>query len=142
MAQAIPSSASLPSDYALVARYAAARGEVPVHAHDQVEPATIDISSSPTAPRTHTNSSVRPVPVMAASQATVTGMKNYGQEWRIEERPEEGTNSPLPTENTPLIAPYSSDDKPEESEWWRELKILSTYTAPVFACVSHFTERI
>jgi hypothetical protein len=135
MAQAMPSSASLPSDYALISRYAAARGSPEASRAQNEEYGTGYTSSSLTAARTHTPSIGRPIPVMPAGQQdSEATKKSHEPEWRIA-LPEDEENSVLATETTPLIHSHGRDGyhESEDSDWRQELKILGRYTAPVFA---------
>lgn len=140
MSQALPSSASLPSDCALISRYAAARGYAePVHLPDQDEHAALALSSSPNTLRNYEGRSSRPVPVITRSSASPSsGKERKGSEWRTEMPEDDGVHVQV-TETTPLILSEDTgvDDQPEDSDWWTELKILSAYTLPVFGYVCH-----
>jgi hypothetical protein len=133
MAQAMPSSASLPSDYALISRYAAARGS-PEAARTQDDEGG-NTFSSPTTARTHALSIGRPTPAMPPGQqhSEVTNKPNE-PEWPMRTLPEDEEALALATETTPLIPNCGGNgyNQSEDSDWRQELKILGRYTTPVF----------
>jgi hypothetical protein len=136
MAHTMPSSASLPSDYALIAHYAAARGN-PEAAHAQEdEGGTVVTYSNSIATRSRALSIGRPFSVMPTDQHHPEASNESNQpEWPIGALPED-ENLALATETTPLILPShggSGYHKSEDSDWRQEWKILARYTAPVFA---------
>lgn len=142
---------SLPSDYALLSRYAAAHdmqngldedneqavgGEPSTHPDDDVlSPDAVAIpgrrnpirrSSFPTLYVTPFNPTTSPLPDKSGYRS--------------------GPSRPNPTENTPLLGPLvprieeevDKNDKsePPSSMLWEEVRILGKYTLPVFGSVS------
>lgn len=137
MARAMPSSASLPSDYAFISRYAAGRGSPEaVRSQDDESGSTGNTSSSPTAARMHAPSIGGPVLVTpAGQQQSEATNKSHEQEWPIGSLPEDEESLALATETSPLIPSHGGNGyhQSEDSDWRQELKILGRYTVPVFA---------
>jgi len=159
MAQALPaSSASFTSDCALVSRYAAARGHhVETSPELNQQTATSGVpSSSPNALFSHHpqrishEPSVRPVPeiIMGSSASRASDDNNnedgngkpHDTKWPNDSNDRLTTlnNGPDVTETTPLISngqngnTIRTSPSEDDSDWWNELKTLSSYTLPVF----------
>ena len=145
---------SLPSDYALLSRYAAAR-----NLDINTTPNDNDDTTSPQAPLLQPDDEDRDdeeVPPRGLRPPRLTRRQSFPTSFIRPINPtmaplpdkyghRSGPNKPTPTENTPLLAPLVPripEDVDEEDlrpgsdkrnyATWEEIKILSKYTLPVF----------
>ena len=134
--------ASLPSDYALLSRYAGN------HLEEQIE-SDDDLTDNESLPRL--NSTLRrasaPAPPCLRPQHSLGPMTSHHP--HHPHHPHHFAHIPLPgpipSENTPLLNPpvpriaepieQTSDDGSKMLIFWEELRILTRYALPVFALV-------
>ena len=148
---------SLPSDYALLSRYAAARNinNLDDQAEDNEEPVPSDDTlTSIDSEDFSTGAETAPFPIPRPGR--LTRRSSFPTSYIRPINPtmgplpdkaghRSGPNPPQPSENTPLLAPLvpriqeevdGEDLRPgsakRQSAVWEEIKILSKYTLPVF----------
>jgi MATE family multidrug resistance protein len=129
---------SLPSDYALLSRYA---GNHPEEQHSQMESDDELTDNESTA---RLNGTLRrasaPAPRCLHPQRSLGPMTSHPHHFAHIPLP-----GPIPSENTPLLNPpvpridepieQTSDDGSKMLIFWEELRILTRYALPVFASV-------
>jgi len=128
--------ASLPSDYALLSRYAGNHPEEQTHRDDELTD-TEDVPQRPSSTSILRRASA-PVPHSLGTKRSVGAMTSHPHHFAHIPLP-----GPIPSEDTPLLNPpvpridesleRTSENGSKSLIFWEELRILTRYALPVFA---------